>query len=253
MLRDIRADQAYFDAIVERLAVFVESDEEELTLPVDQWRAPKSLAMAAGNVVKVRWNRFSALYSQGASTQALRDEYEDVLVAAERAVLLERQYFPPELVELQFRNPRIKDYYREWLLLVSLAITFQVDDATFDRVVAAVEFGRGDHLIDCLIATRRPDHPIGADLQFPRIVGPLESAFDSADPAKLIARYLSKWYTAWKGIRGWGTHEHVPQYLYYGYWAFEVLGVVTALGVDDASFRDNEYYPRDLLADERAG
>ncbi|MFT4029356.1 MAG: DUF1910 domain-containing protein, partial [Protaetiibacter sp.] len=164
MLRDTRADQAYFDALADRLAAFSEGDERRLSRPVDQWHAPRSLAMAAGQALKPRWSRFSALYSQGASTQTLRDEYEGVLVVAERAARLEKELFPPELVQLQFRNPRIKDYYREWLLLVSLALTFDVDDATFDRVVSAVEFGWGDHLIDRLIATRRPDHPIGADL-----------------------------------------------------------------------------------------
>src|SRR5690606_35991694 len=142
------------------------------------------------------------------------------------------------------------DFTRERLWLVSVALAFGVDDATFDRVVFAVERGHGERLLDRLIATRRPEHPIGEDLPFPRILGSLDAAFDAADPERAVAsvrKYLDGWYPAWKGTMGWGGHEAQHVNHYWGYWAFEVPGVVTALGLDDASLRDNEYYPRDLL------
>jgi hypothetical protein len=34
---------------------------------------------------------------------------------------------------------------------------------------------------------------------------------------------------------------------YYGRWSFEAAAVVAIKGLDDASFRDNPYYPKDLV------
>ncbi|RGE21446.1 DUF1911 domain-containing protein [Leucobacter sp. wl10] len=247
--RDVRAERAYFDEMVEHLTSNIEFDEKRLQRPVEQWRTPESLALAAEDAVKHRWVRFSALYSAGASEARLRDDFDDILTAAERATRLEKQHFPPGLIQLHFRNPKVKDHYLAWLRLVSLAVAFEVDEATFDRVVSAVEFGWGDRLIDGLIGTRKPDRVVGEELLFPRSVGPLADALsDEAEAVEDVARYLAKWYTAWKGIWGWSEHELVPKKRYHGYWAFEALGVVGALRLDDSSFRENEYYPRDLAA-----
>lgn len=252
MLRDARADRAYFDDVVEYLAELCDSDDEQLSRPVEAFRDPKRLGTSAGDAMKYRWDRFSSLYSQGASVEELRAEYEVVLEAAERARRLAVAHIPAEVRATRFRFGMNKDFSREWLLLVSLALVFDVDDATFDRVVAAVEFGWGDRLLDRLIASRRPGHPVGESPAFPKVVGKLDAAFDAASPdaaSGAVAKYLASWYPAWKGIWGWGGHEVVPKRRYHGYWAFETLGVVKALGLDDASFRGNEYYPRDLAGE----
>lgn len=247
MLRDTRADQSYFDGIVEYLAERCGSNDERLARSAEAWADQRRIGQAAGDAMRQRWDRFSALYSQGAGVETLRDEFARVLSDAERALRLEKKFLPDEQRAIRFEFGRNKDFYREWLQLVSLALAFRVDDATFDRVVAATEFGWGDRLIDRLIAKRRPAHPIGESLAFRKIVGPLDDAFEAADAEKSIRRYLSKWYQSWKGIWGWGGHEFIEKRVYHGYWAFEVLGVVASTGVDDAPFRENEYYPRDLL------
>ncbi|MBZ2196719.1 DUF6630 family protein [Occultella gossypii] len=251
VLRDPRADEAYFDDLVVHQAVACQSDDRRLRRPDDEWRDVKHLGVAAGDAMKHRWARFSALYSQGASPAVLREEFDAILRAAERADRLARQTLPPETLKARYQVGRNKDFYRQWLWLVTLGLTFDVDDHTFDRVVAAVELGWGDRLLDRLIATRRPQHPIGAELAFPRIVGPLDQAIATRDLAKArkqVAGYLSKWYPAWKGTWGWGGHDLIPKRHYWGYWAFEVPGLVAALGLDEATLRDDEYYPGALLA-----
>jgi hypothetical protein len=39
----------------------------------------------------------------------------------------------------------------------------------------------------------------------------------------------------------------MEKFSYFGYWSFESAAIVAALGLDDSSFRDNEYYPKDLV------
>lgn len=247
MLRDTRADQAYFDDAVEYLTTRCESNDRRFDRPVEKWADQKMIGQVAGDVMKQRWDRFSALYSQGASVEVLRADFDVVLSDAERALRLEMRFLSAEHRAVRFAFGNSKDFYREWLALVALALAFSVDDGTFDRVVAAVELGWGDRLIDRLIATRRPAHPVGETLSFPKVVGVLDEALDAADPSKLIDKYLKNWYGAWKGIWGWGGHLSIDKGVYNGYWAFEVLGVVAALGVDETQFRKNEFYPGDLI------
>ncbi|GAT74312.1 PoNe immunity protein domain-containing protein [Microbacterium hydrocarbonoxydans] len=249
MLRDTRADQEYFDGVVEYLRGICGSEDARLARPVETFNKPEILGLSAANAMNKQWDLFTSLYSQGASLNGLREEFDVLLSAAERARRLSAEHLPADYLAKRFELGKNKDFYRQWLWLVSLSLVFDVDQETFDRVVAAVEFGWGDRLLDRLIASRRPGRPVGEALAFPRIVGKLDAAFDAASPAAAsgaVAKYLASWYPAWKGAWGWGGHEQVKKRQYHGYWAFEALGVVKALGLDDESFRDDEYYPRDL-------
>jgi hypothetical protein len=249
VVRDSRADAVYFRDVVANLTEVCLGEDERVARPTDKWRAPHERGVAAGNALKPHWDLFSSLYSGGGSIEELREAFRGVLDAAERAHDLGAETIPQKIRDVRFGFGKNKDFYREWLSLVALALAFDVDDDTFARVVAAVEFGWGDRLLDRLIASRIPSHPIGGELAFPRIVGALADAVDAPSPAdaeKLVGRYLGKWYAAWRGIHGWGGHEFIGKRLYWGYWAFEVVGVVKALGLDDSSFRENDYYPRDL-------
>ncbi|MFK4761030.1 PoNe immunity protein domain-containing protein [Microbacterium sp. ZW T5_45] len=244
-LRDVRADAAYFDGVLDLMRRHNERHDQRLDDSNAVWRKPSYRGAAAGDAMVPRWARFSALYSAGASVAELRAEYESVLVAAERAGRLAKETMPPDTIAVRFGFGANRDFYRQWLSLVALGIVFDVDEATFGRVVAAVGFSGGDRLIDRLIAVRVPEHPIGMQLAFPSVTAGLERVFDSRDPGD-VGTYLAGWYPAWKGVDGWGGHAALDKNQYYGYRAFEVAGVVAALGIDDSSFRENEYYPGDL-------
>ncbi|MGI6878313.1 DUF1911 domain-containing protein [Microbacterium sp. gxy059] len=184
-------------------------------------------------------------------------EFLGPLSAAERAVAFAKRDIPDDRRATMFAIGQSgrdrfldKDHYRGWLWLVSLAIVFEVDEGTFDRVVDAAEFGWGGSAAGP--SDRRPDHPVGDDLMLPRVVGALDRAFEaksreSAEEA--VAQYLAKWYPAWKGVSRWGGHALVPKKkVYVGYWAFEAVAVTAALGLDDSVFRADEHYPQDLAS-----
>jgi hypothetical protein len=70
-----------------------------------------------------------------------------------------------------------------------------------------------------------------------------------AEPQKrplYVEAFLKKWYPAMKGAAWHGLHNKVPQ-SFRGYWAFEA-GLVTYLwDIDDSSYRDLPFYPKDLV------
>jgi hypothetical protein len=63
---------------------------------------------------------------------------------------------------------------------------------------------------------------------------------------KAIADYLKRWYGGMKGCYWYDRHKRLDAG-FFGYWAFEA-GLVTLLwGVDDSSYRDMRFYPKDLV------
>ena len=63
-----------------------------------------------------------------------------------------------------------------------------------------------------------------------------------------VKKYLSGWYNNTK-LLTWHNYsasiDHAKYY--YGYWSFESAAVTCIMGLDDSSYRDNEYYPKDLV------
>ena len=60
-----------------------------------------------------------------------------------------------------------------------------------------------------------------------------------------IKGYLEKWYNLHKEEPWYNTHLRNKGYS--GYWAWEVAAVVKAIGLDDSSFKENPFYPYDMV------
>ncbi|MFT4094075.1 MAG: DUF1911 domain-containing protein [Niabella sp.] len=65
------------------------------------------------------------------------------------------------------------------------------------------------------------------------------------DVEENIKEYLDKWYDLHKEDPWYNTHLRDKGYS--GYWAWEVGAVVKRMGLDDSSFKDNPYYPYDMV------
>ena len=82
------------------------------------------------------------------------------------------------------------------LWLVSFALLFKTDAATWQRLLALLDQAGSDALVDRLVASRSPGRAIGAILNHPDIFGPLLQALDAKpfDQAAQLGRYLGAWY-----------------------------------------------------------
>jgi hypothetical protein len=67
-----------------------------------------------------------------------------------------------------------------------------------------------------------------------------------------IKKYLDKWYQNTKLLTWHNYSPNSGKYFYYGKWSFESAVIVAILDLDDSKFRDNEYYPKDLVDYYRA-
>ncbi len=56
----------------------------------------------------------------------------------------------------------------------------------------------------------------------------------------------NEWYASFKGTPLYDLHNNRHN-IYAGYWCFVAAAIVKIKGLDDSSFRDNKYYPKDML------
>lgn len=71
---------------------------------------------------------------------------------------------------------------------------------------------------------------------------------DRAVQQKAMPQYLKRWYKS-KGIKScyWYNRHSFKPSVHLGYWAFET-GMLTVLnGLDDSSYRELNFYPRDMV------
>ncbi len=64
---------------------------------------------------------------------------------------------------------------------------------------------------------------------------------------RMLQDFLKHWYASMKDAYWYDRHKKRITDGFFGYWAFEAVGVVKAFGIDDSTFRDMPYYPKDLL------
>lgn len=122
-----------------------------------------------------------------------------------------------------------------------------------DYVEATPEGQEKDGLIELLIApfvTDRGTPPKDARRHLP--YRKLIKVFD-ADAEKrpaMMLQYLEDWYEA---SRREPYHDQHPQpdirsgISYFGYWSWEAAAVTWLLDIDDSTYRDHQFYPKDLV------
>lgn len=119
---------------------------------------------------------------------------------------------------------------------------------------------RGPHTALEFLAGQHGDSLDGVEIQLPhpRPYGRLIKVIQ-AEPEKrprLMADFVKNWYSGCRKATWWsGNYEdqvarqeaNNGRIHYGGYWCMEAAATTLLLGIDDTSYRNNDYYPQDLL------
>lgn len=177
-----------------------------------------------------------ARYSAGEPVSALAGDLQAIVAAWERSLASA----PSSPNDLGY----IDDYVRS-LWIVSLALIFRADDALWQRILVCAGNEGRDRLFERLVARRTAGRLPATALLHPRSYAFLDQAAEKTS-ADEVVRFLTAWYPALKDIGWYDCHKGPDGGGFFGYWAIEGAGVAVAFGIDDASFRDMPYYPKDL-------
>ncbi|WP_299609165.1 PoNe immunity protein domain-containing protein [uncultured Aquimarina sp.] len=146
--------------------------------------------------------------------------------------------------------------YERFLHLLSLAYLLEVSDSDFQILVDIIDRDNiSDNLYEFIIKARFPDRKQNGPEEYDKehsvilkVYDKLRKATEQSDKAeasKLVQQFLEKDFYH-KHMNLYNSHKSKAN-IYCGYWSFEAAAVVKIMGLDDSSFIDNQYYPKDLV------
>lgn len=137
--------------------------------------------------------------------------------------------------------------YWEALQLVCFAILLGHSDqlqSIMDLLI--YENDDQDALLEDLVAPYLPGRP-GSTVYTRQLPYRKTKKIFAAKPeqrAALMATYLDEWYDA---SRREPYHDRHKSSYFPGYWSLEAAAITFILGIDDSSYRDKKFYPKDLV------
>jgi hypothetical protein len=153
-------------------------------------------------------------------------------------------------------NQYVLSGYDEMLWMLSLGFLLEIPESDFDKLVEVIDRdGVKDFLYEFIIQAKiKSRSPIleesYKELAIPEIFSKLRFAIKETNKnvaENLLNVFIKKdWYNGHKSA-GWYNGHKSKHDSYCGYWSFETAAIVKIMGLDDSSFRDCDYYPKDLL------
>lgn len=207
-------------------------------------------------------------YSRGDTIRSLPESFDEVLNAWELSNKLAAEVCAKEGLttcrDWDFSLTNLNHYnYCFWL--IGLALTLEIPEDQWQRLLALVGGEGQDILLDRVISTREPGRPIGKELLHPKPYARLLNAIDALPvrQAEALLEFVEHWYPELKrpapkdrhapSIQPfWYTYGEPPNHPlamenYFGRWCIEAVAAVMAFNLDDSLCLGHEHYPGDLL------
>jgi hypothetical protein len=140
------------------------------------------------------------------------------------------------------------DYHRV-LTLVSWAILFDAPIAQFETIANHIHSLGDDGLMEVLLSSKLDGRIQTNQLVYPEVFGLLFDATQKKgeEQINLLKTYLGNWYNHMRKAGWYDIHKAKGEGSFVGYWCFEVAAVVKLYGIDDTSFREMDFYPKQMI------
>jgi len=131
--------------------------------------------------------------------------------------------------------------------LVCFAILLGLE-TTLGRIAAVIDFDcpKADGMLERLLGVYLDGRSRPSDctrhLPYFNTIKIFEAS--TVEREVLMAEYLANWYAASRHEPYFDSHKRGEEFR--GYWSWEAGAIAVALNIDDSSFRDAQFYPRDL-------
>ena len=238
--------EAYFDQSIAFKKTAIAEDESALKNP-EQFAKPEIIAVS---IFLYRRNLLMGEYSRGYPLNELREEFPLIVTAWEALRNIDKEGSFAGL----FKNSL--DNYTRALWLLSLAYLLGVEQPVLLRLLACIRNEGQDLLFERFVTAVAPElvRKPAKKLLYPKAYQPLYDAIDAPadEQAALMQQFLKKWYQKMSNAGWHDNHKGQDGGGFFGYWCWEAAGVAHAFGMDDSSFREMPYYPKDLADYARA-
>ncbi|MEW8693370.1 MAG: PoNe immunity protein domain-containing protein [Candidatus Thiodiazotropha endolucinida] len=253
MIRDTFKEKAVFDRFCESAASYIPSAIKKLD---NKEIREERIGAVEYDIIRTAAQLITAHYSSGSRIEELSLEIRRVVGYIER-------YWKPEQTKVTAKvgkkfelwDQYMVGPYEYFLHILSLAYLLNVPDKEFQVLINIIDRDNiSDNLYEFIIKARFPQRDQNRAEEYSqdksiilKVYKNLRAATqkqDKAEAAKLVKRYLEKDFYH-KHANFYNAHNSRHE-IYYGYWSFESAAVTAIMGLDDSSFRENQYYPKDL-------
>ncbi|WP_046246014.1 PoNi-like cognate immunity protein [Hymenobacter terrenus] len=239
--REPLRSEEYFDQTITFKRGVINRDKEALAINPGQFVEPEIIA---ASVFKHHHNLFVAEYSRGYPLAELQGAFSETVTSWEQLKAFDRDNVFAGIFKTDIDN------YVRALWLLSQAYLLGIEPSVVMRLLACIGNEGEDLLFERLVTAIVPEllRKPAKKLLYPKPYQALYDALDapSEQRATLIQEFLKQWYKRMNNT-GWHDAHKAPKGGgFVGYWCWEAAGVAHAFGIDDSSFRDLPYYPKDL-------
>ncbi|WP_433691942.1 PoNe immunity protein domain-containing protein [Herbaspirillum seropedicae] len=227
---------------------------------------PKYAPQYAFQIVQKYWQLIFLRYSRGDRIEELGEYFPPLLHAWEHAKELHFEQFPVEEYQRKFDWSRNLDHYIVCFWLTGLALSLNLAEDQWLRLIALMGNEGQDRLLDQVIATRQHQRLIGDRICHPKPYQRLLDAVNASpeDRADLLKDFVEHWYLELnRPPRNKNTSDDVAVHerpywykygevnmaggAYFGQWCVEAVAVAKAFYIDDYLCLGHPQYPGDLL------
>ncbi len=204
-------------------------------------------------------NNSIATYTAGCNFLDIKNEYLKIIDYLNDG-------WSKNIVNLNINNKIYNQYtltaYDEMLWMLSLGYLLDIDDTDFKKIVEVIDRdGVKDYLFEFIIRAKLNGRQLITEESYQEFFGvpqtfeKLRQAITETDKPiaeKLVKEFVTKdWYKNHKDA-GWYNSHKSKHDTYFGYWSFETAAIVKIMNLDDSSFIDCQYYPKDLVHQENS-
>lgn len=178
-----------------------------------------------------------AKYSRGDDIASLQTYFPEVITALS-------EHFSGNVHEPY--NFKVLESYVEALWLVSLAILLEVTQDQFLQLLKCIDNEGQDAFFESLVVKKVTGRKTATKLLHPRPYEPLYQALSDNEKQRdeLIANFLKIYYRGMRSTFWFDSHKSRS---FFGYWCFELAACVKEYKINNATFANNPYYPRDMV------
>lgn len=249
MIRDKRKDIKYFEKYIIEINSAISKGFKRIE---EGLIAEERISISKIYHFKLCWHKLIANYSLGISFENMRSnllKLSDLLPDYWQSTHTKVKHTNGEYMNYYFL-----EYYEILLQLLSLSILLNVPKIQNQiKVILQV-----DNVNELLLNTLLKNQSILGETYPPdsiviSVYADLRKSISHDDinqRPKFVLHFLKKCF--YHKNASWYNNHNGRHDAYYGYWSFESAAIVAILDLDDSSFRDNEYYPKDLVDYYRA-
>lgn len=252
MIRDNLADRVYWDKWIDFRNYAIDHRKQELKKPaVDLGYEPQYAFEIRNDYLDLIICR----YSRGDPINELAQYFPPLMDAWEEAERLGKEVWSDQIQFTRHAWAVNLDLYIDCFWLVGLALTLNLPDDQWQRLLALIGNEGEDELLDRIIASREPGRRIVSRLCHPKPYQRLLDVINAPkhrQAAKLLV-FVNKWYAELnrrvtsERPHWYGFNDPVEGGAYFGFWCIEAVAAVKAFGLDDSLCLGHPHYPGDLL------